>query len=241
CLLARGRCSERLAGTEGYLPWLEALGNLLRGGEAAIKTLNAATIPRQMRQLAPTWYAQLASFVLSETTATQLASERAASQERMKRELAEFVQEISRSQPLVLFFEDLHWADASTVDLLSYLAGRFAGLRVLVVATYRPSDLLLVQHPFLRLKPELQSHGLCPEIALGLLPRAEVEHYLALEFPGHQFPAQLPELIYAKTEGNPLFMADLARYLRDHGVIAQRQGHWDLAGSLPDIERDLPE
>ncbi len=74
-----------------------------------------------------------------------------------------------------------------------------------------------------------------------LLPRAEVDEYLALEFPGHRFPPELPALIYAKTEGNPLFMADLARYLRDRGVIAQEREGWTLAGSLPDIERDLPE
>src|SRR5262249_9296206 len=109
-LIARGRCSERLAGTESYLPWLEALGNLLRGGEASVKSLGAAAVPRQMRQIAPTWYAQLAPFSLSESSAAQLAAERAASQERMKRELAEFVQEVSRAEPLVLFFEDLHWA-----------------------------------------------------------------------------------------------------------------------------------
>jgi adenylate cyclase len=230
-----------LAGTEGYLPWLEALGHLLRGGEASIKSLGASAILRQMRELAPTWYAQLAPFSISETSALQLAAERAASQERMKRELVEFVEEVSRAEPLVLFFEDLHWADASTIDLLTFLASRFAGLRVLILATYRPSDLLLAKHPFLRLKPELQSRGLCREIALGLLPRAEVDKYLALEFPGHRLPAELSTLIYAKTEGNPLFMADLARYLRDRNVIAQEQGSWTLVGSLPDIERDLPE
>src|SRR5262249_43554002 len=180
-------------------------------------------------------------FSLSESSAAQLAAERAASQERMKRELAEFVQEVSRAEPLVLFFEDLHWADASTIDLLSYLSGRFAGLRALIVATYRPSDLMLAQHTFLRLKPELQTRGLCREITLGLLPRAEVDEYLALEFPGHQLPAELPALIYAKTEGNPLFMADLAHYLRDRGVIGDESGRWELAQPLPDLERELPE
>jgi serine/threonine protein kinase/predicted ATPase len=258
CLLARGRCSERLAGTEGYLPWLEALGHLLRGGDVSLQArtmqFGAPSIPETMRRIAPTWYAQIAPFSMGESSAAQLAAERAASQERMKRELVEFVEEVSRTQPLALFFDDLHWADASTIDLIGYLASRFAGLRVLIVATYRPSDLLLAKHPFLQLKPELQSHGLCREIALEFLSREEVEKYLALEFPEHKFPAELPELIYSKTEGNPLFMADLVRYLRDRGVIALEDcgqdarapitpitPRWTLAGSLDDIERDLPE
>ncbi len=252
CLVARGRCSERLAGTEGYLPWLEALGNLLRRGEISLQArtmqFGAPSIAQTMRQIAPTWYAQVAPFSMGESSAAQLKAERAASQERMKRELAEFVEEAARKEPLVFFFDDLHWADASTIDLMGYLASRFSSLRVLIVATFRPSDLALAKHPFLQLKPELQSRGLCREIALEFLSREEVEKYLALEFPEHKFPAELPELIHARTEGNPLFMADLSRYLRDRGVIAMEEGtqdgrvpRWTLAGALDDIERDLPE
>jgi AAA ATPase-like protein len=53
CTIARGRCSERLAGTEAYLPLLEALESLLRDGH--ISEMEPA-----MRQIAPTWYAQVA-------------------------------------------------------------------------------------------------------------------------------------------------------------------------------------
>jgi predicted ATPase len=81
----------------------------------------------------------------------------------------------------------------------------------------------------------------CREIKLEFLSHSEIEKYLALEFPEHRFPAELPALIHSKTEGNPLFMADLVRYLRDRGVIAEQNGRWVLALSLPTIERDLPE
>src|SRR5207249_10816622 len=60
-------------------------------------------------------------------------------------------------------------------------------------------------------------------------------------FPEHRFPDALATLIHAKTEGNPLFMADLLRHLRDRQVLAQDQGRWVLAQSLPDLERELPE
>ena len=61
------------------------------------------------------------------------------------------------------------------------------------------------------------------------------------QFPGHKFPAALAARIYGKTEGNPLFVADLVRFLRDRGVLAQREGQWILAGPLPAIEDELPE
>jgi len=245
CLIARGRCTERLAGTEAYLPWLEALENLLRSEErtSPSQTLKPGdlSVAQVMKRLAPSWYAQVAPLAADDSSAERLLAERAMSQERLKRELSAAVQSFSEQQVLVLFFDDLHWADVSTIDLLAFLAGRFAGLRVLIIATYRLTDMLLVKHSFLQLKPELQARRVCHEIAVEFLNRKEIEEYLALEFPEHRFPNELPALIHAKTEGNPLFMSDLVRYLRDRQVIAKEQDRWTLAQSIPDIERDLPE
>ena len=102
------------------------------------------------------------------------------SQERMKRELSAFIQEISHARPVIFFFDDLQWADVSTVDLLAYLAGRFASMRVLVVVAYRQSEMLLVNHPFLSVKLDLQGRKVCREMPLEFLSREEVEGYLAL-------------------------------------------------------------
>jgi len=235
CSIGRGRCSERLAGTEAYLPILEALESLLRGGARG-------SAARMMKLLAPTWYVQFAPFAAGDTSNARLMADmRAASQERMKRELSAFLQEISRTQPVVLFFDDVHWADVSTVDVLAYLASRLAAMRVLIVVAYRPSELLLNKHPFLPVKLDLQAHGVCRDVALEFLGRGDIERYLALEFPEHRFSPELPAVIHAKTEGSPLFMVDLVRYLRARQVIAQEQGRWTLAQSIPAIERELPE
>ncbi len=233
CRIARGRCSERLAGTEAYLPWLEALDGLIRGSEPSARVMTA---------LAPSWHAQIAPLTASTAGANGRMPEAvAASQERMKRELVGFLAEISRPQPLVLYLDDLHWADVSTVDLLAFLAARFDGVRVLLIVTYRPSDMMLAKHPFLQIKPDLQTRGVCRELRLEFLTQVEIENYLELEFPLHHFPPEFPRLIHAKTEGNPLFMADLVRYLRARNVIAEREGEWTLAQSVPEIERELPE
>jgi serine/threonine protein kinase/predicted ATPase len=240
CTIARGRCSERLAGTEAYLPLLESLESLLRDSTASGS--EPGSLATTMKQIAPTWYAQVVPLSGdSEEAARLLAEVKAASQERMKRELASFLTAVAESQPLVIFFDDLHWADISTIDLLSFLAGKFDAMRVLIVTTYRPSDMLLSKHPFLQIKPDLQARGYCRELQLEFLNEAEIAQYLSLEFPQHRFPAEFPRLIHAKTEGSPLFMADLVRYLRDRGVIAQSSGSWKLEQTLPDIERELPE
>ena len=232
CRIARGRCSERLAGTEAYLPWLEALESLLHGE-------GGDSVARIMKRLANTWYRRVAPTTSDDASSN--ADVPAVSQEQMKRELSAFLQDVSRLRPLVLFFDDVHWADVSTVDLLSYLATKFDSLSVFIIATYRPSELLLAEHPFLHVKLELQGRGVCREMPLAFLTSADVAGYLALEFPDNRFSPDLPAVIHAKTEGSPLFMADLVRYLRDCHVIGQDNGVWVLARSVPDLERDLPE
>ena len=134
-----------------------------------------------------------------------------------------FLHEVSRQRPLVVFLDDIHWADPSSVDLLAYLGSKCAELRLLLVLTYRPSDLLAEPAPFGPVKLELQGRGVCREIALPFLSRDDFDRYLALAFAGHQFPGEFAAVLHARTEGNPLFMVDLLRYLRDRGVIVQDQ------------------
>jgi predicted ATPase len=235
CSLARGRCSERLAGAEAYLPFLEALDGLLQGE-------GGASAAQAMKLLAPTWYVQLAPLAAEDPSlARMLVEAKEASQERRKRELGVFLHEVSRQRPLVVFLDDIHWADPSSVDLLAYLGSRCPGWHLLLILSYRPCDLLRTQHPFGPVKLELQGRGICREIALPFLTRDDFDRYLALVFAGHQFPEELAAILHARTEGNPLFMVDLLRYLRDRGVIVEDHGRWTLVRAVPDLQRELPE
>src|SRR5689334_10044891 len=149
CQIARGRCSERLAGTEAYLPLLEALQNLLHGaaGEA---------VARAMKRAAPTWKAQFTpTGRASGAREEDVSVSPAASQTRMKLELAAFLEELCQESPLVLFFDDVHWIDPSTVDLLAYLGSRIASLPLLIVLAYRPSEMLLGKNVFWPMKLDL--------------------------------------------------------------------------------------
>ncbi|OFW47306.1 MAG: hypothetical protein A3J29_16195 [Acidobacteria bacterium RIFCSPLOWO2_12_FULL_67_14b] len=235
CRIGRGHCSDRLAGTGAYLPVLGVLDTLLHGPDGD----SAAAV---MKLFAPTWYLQLARLAADDESAARLRVEvQTGSQERLKRELGAFLRELSVHAPIVLVIEDIHWADLSTIDLLSYVAGMFDAVRAMVLVTARPSELLLNKHPFAAVKLELQAHGRCREILLGFLTPKDVERYLALEFPEHRFPSELGALIHAKTEGSPLFMAELVRYLRDQGVVTCEGGDWVLAQAIPDFEGALPE
>src|SRR5262249_53269805 len=148
--------------------------NLLQGE-------NGAASAQAMRLLAPTWYVQLKPLAAEDPSLARVIAEaKVASQERLKREFGVFVHELSRQRPLVIFLDDIHWADPSSVDLLAYLGSRCSEWRLLLILTYRPSDLLRSQHPFGSVKLELQGRGVCREVALPFLSRDDLVQYLSL-------------------------------------------------------------
>ena len=72
---------------------------------------------------------------------------------------AEGLEALSAERPLVLMLEDLHWSDASTVEVLALLARRRDPARLLVLGTYRPVDLIVHAHPLMQVPRELAAHG----------------------------------------------------------------------------------
>ena len=195
-----------------------------------------------MKQAAPTWFLQVSSLQTDDSiiAPSDVEEKTANSQERLKREFVSYLEQLTKIHPVVLFFEDLHWADLSTVDLLSYLGTRCGDLRLLLVVTYRPSALQAASHPFRSVQLEMQSHDLAFEINLDYLDQKSIEQYLAQEFEGHDFPPDFVHLIHKKTEGHPLFMADLLRDLKNRGIVVGAAGNWKLAANLKDIAHDMP-
>jgi DNA-binding winged helix-turn-helix (wHTH) protein len=123
--VARGQCVQGVGGVEEYYPVTEALNQLCAGrdGEQAHRIL----IRRPPAWLAPG---------RAETDAS--AAARPSAQERMLGHLCEALEEIAAETPLILVFEDLHWADDCTLNLISALARRRAQAKLMVLATYCP-------------------------------------------------------------------------------------------------------
>ena len=153
--MARGRCSERLAGAEAYLPILEALDSLLhRVSGESLQSLMKTVAP----DLVPAGGDAVHRGVVDGGAPRRRAGRLAGADEaRGRRVVPRHLAAHARSS---LFLDDLHWADVSTIDILNYLAGRFADMRVLVLTTYRPAEMALAQHPFLGITNDLRSRGL---------------------------------------------------------------------------------
>jgi DNA-binding winged helix-turn-helix (wHTH) protein len=232
--IARGQCIEGYGGKEAYYPMLEALGQLCcgSGGEWVVQTLSAQ---------APTWLVQFPALITREQRDTLQREILGATRERMLREIGEALETISSEKTLLLVLEDLHWADRSTVDLISCLARRRSPGKLMLIGTYRPVEATLAQHPLRTVKQDLLVHQLCREIALEPLTQAEVAEYLAIESPRAPVPGGFAALIYRHSEGNPLFMMAVLDHMRERGLIAVKNGTWQIKTPLESIHLETPE
>ena len=87
--------------------------------------------------------------------------------------MQEFLRRAAQIRPQVLLYEDLHWADESTLLLLEHLVGELANQRILLIGTYRTTDLSPLR-PFARSLPQLSRHRAVTQIRLRPLDRDEV-------------------------------------------------------------------
>ena len=232
--IARGQCFEGHGGEEPYYPVLEAIGQLCRGsgGAALVQTLSAK---------APTWLVQFPDLVVSEQRARLQQEMLGATRDRMLREIGEALETFSSERPLLLLFEDIHWAGPSTVDFISTLARRRGPGKLMLIVTYHPVDITLAQHPMKMVKQDLLLHRLCREIALTPLTEAEVAEYLSIEMAGAPVPEAVAALIYRYSEGNPLFMVAALDHLRKRELIVVEHGTWQLKVPLDSIHLQVPE
>ena len=179
--IARGQCVEGFGGKEAYYPILDAFGQLIRGA-------GAEGIIQVLASHAPTWLIQFPSLLKAEQREALQREILGATRERMVREFCQALEVITAADTLMLVLEDLHWADPSTLDLISALARRRGPCKLLMLGTYRPVEVILLQSPLKALRQDLVMHKLCFEIALERLTAPDVAGYLAAEFPGELPP-----------------------------------------------------
>jgi DNA-binding winged helix-turn-helix (wHTH) protein/predicted ATPase len=208
--IARGQCIEQYGTDEPFMPLLDALGRLCtrRGAEH---------VARSLRQHGLTWLLPPSGADPSETPMHEGAD---ISPERMLQQLVEACEALAADRPLVLVLEDLHWSDPSTLDFILRLAQRLEPAQLVVLGTYRPADAHARNHRLRSVVAELQLHGHCMELPVDLLDAAAVDAYLRARFPDRRLPAGLSKWVHRRTEGNPLFMVNLADYLLVQGGLA---------------------
>src|SRR5688572_33045359 len=106
----------------------------------------------------------------------------------------------------------------------------------MLIGTYRPVDLIVSRHTLKAVKQELLAKSECEELPLSYLSSVDVEKYLAARFPANAFPPKLAQLIYGRTEGNPLYMVNTVDYLVSDGSIVNSEQGWELFAEMEKLE-----
>jgi DNA-binding winged helix-turn-helix (wHTH) protein len=230
----QGQCVEGFGSKEAFYPMLEAVGRLCHGPDGA-------RVVDTLAREAPTWLVQFPALLTRQHRETLRQEILGATRERMLREICEALAAISVGSPLLLILEDLHWGDSSTLDLISVLARHRAPARIILLATYRPSEVGGSSFPLNALKRDLVVRHLSREIALPPLTPAEITEYLAEAEPATTVPEELALLLHRHTEGNPLFLIAVVEHLLESGLLEREGGRWQLRRPASEIALQVPE
>jgi hypothetical protein len=162
---------------------------------------------------------------------------------RLLQAVCGFIRNAASVQPLVMVLEDLHDADRGTLDLLLHLSRNLQGARMLIVGTYRDVEVDRA-HPLSSTLAELRRSPNFLRVPLRGLTAVEVQRMMA-SVSRQDIPWPLAELVYRQTEGNPLFVQEMLRFLVEEGLVERRQGalrrvgEEALAGRIPEGLRDV--
>jgi predicted ATPase/DNA-binding winged helix-turn-helix (wHTH) protein len=231
-VLARGECVPGVGAREEYYPVNEALGHLCASAAGE-------EMCRILARMAPAWLAHLGRQPeLAAPSATQHTG-----QARMPGDLCAAFEEISRLKPVVLVFEDLHWADTATLNLLAALARRRATADLLVLVTFRPRS-IGPGAPLRALKHDLLVRKLCTEITLEPFPRSAVASLIMEELHHSTLPSGLSEFVHHHSEGNPLFAISIVEHLIAQQILVcsgeNGSAQWEIRSPLNAIGAEVP-
>jgi class 3 adenylate cyclase len=138
--------------------------------------------------------------------------------------LLEQLDSFARKQSVLVVYEDVHWIDPSTRELLDLVVERAQRLPVLALITFRPE----FSPPWLG----------CPHVATLTLNRLgppqgeELVHELT---GAKTLPKEVRKQILAKTDGVPLFVEELTKTVLESGLLADAGDHYELSGPLPPL------
>jgi class 3 adenylate cyclase len=205
-------------------PFVVQLGRAARlaaedSPEARLDKLEAIFAPAHIAETAPL-FASLLSIPTGGRYPPLALS--AAQQRRLTlAALLDQLEALGRQKPVLLLLEDVHWADATSLEVLDLTVERVRALPVLVVITFRSE----YEAPWIGL-----SH--VTSIALERLAPAEVE-ILAEHVAGRPLPPEVMAQIIAKTDGVPLFVEELTKTMIEGGLLVAGPQGWRLDGPLP--------
>jgi tetratricopeptide (TPR) repeat protein/transcriptional regulator with XRE-family HTH domain len=215
-LVATGRSYEPQR-TVAFYPFLEALSRLHAGAPAELQE----ELPRrwpEAEHLLPAYDVRLAWAPGGSMDDRE--------DQRIFWHVSAFVQALAARRPVAILLDDLHWADAASVDLLVHLARHTRTSPVLLLGTYRQQE--VERHSALEVAlRDLGREELAQRVSVGRLAAAGTAALVAASLDAPTVAPRLVTLLHRRTDGNPFFIREVVRALLEQGHLSRGDGLWE--------------
>jgi tetratricopeptide (TPR) repeat protein len=226
-----GHCYEKGSLSLPYLAFVEALRSYVLSREV-----------RDLREELGSGAADVARIIseIRERLKIKLRPQKDPEEERYRllQAVTAFLSNAANVQPMMVVLEDLHDADKGTLEMLTHVSRHLAGARLLIVGTYRDMEVDR-SHPLSAALAELRRVSTYGRVLLRGLNADEVQRMLE-SITRESVPWGLAEAVHRQTEGNPLFVQEVVRYLVEEGLITRKEGRWRPTKDTP-LEMSIPE
>jgi len=224
-----GRCLSKA--NIPYFPFREALNAYV----SAISDEKAKFVVK--KQLSATGWLE-DSEVMGESKNRELFSTPRIDKDRTFEAVARFFLHLSKQNPVILFIDDLHWADQLSLTLLHYLSRKCKNSQLLILGTYRPEELICNEekrlHPLEETIFSMSREDLLFKMELNCLKRNDFPDLLRPIF-GFSLDKEYEEMLYEESGGNPLFAIETINMLIDEGRLVKKKGSWTFVASMDKI------
>ncbi len=162
--------------------------------------------------------------------------------ERLFEAVSQFIINIAKQTPLLAILDDLHWADPSSLSLLQYVTRGIGREKLLFVGAYRDSE-VKEEHPLTASVMELNRTRLLQSIPLRRFSQDEVAETIEQQLGCLDVPVAFRELVYRKTGGNPFFIEEVIKSLKEENVITLEENALKIKDvseiALPESVKDV--
>ena len=224
-----GRCDDELG--LPYQPWIEALRHLVDSAPPELIEAHVERYAGELSRLVPELSVRVPGL------ADPRASDPEVERYLLFGAVVGVLEETSRAEPVVLLLDDLHWADRTTLSLLKHVVRSDRPMRLLVLATFRDSE-IGAGHPLTELLADLRREDGVERVELDGLEPAEVVSFIEAAA-GHELArdgVRLAQEVSRETDGNPFFLLEMLRHLQESGGVVQGpDGRWTVSRGLGEL------
>jgi TOMM system kinase/cyclase fusion protein len=185
------------------------------------QTLRTTSLP--LKEVVPL-FAALFSLPLPEDRYPPLGLTPLQEKQQTQDFLTAWLLEEAERQPMLVVYEDLHWADPSTIENISLLVEQVPTAPMLIALIFRPQFV-----------PPWPTRSHMTPITLNRLERPQVEAMITQLAGGKQLPTEVVQYIVARTDGVPLYVEELTKMLLESDLLREEADHYALSGTLSSV------